>query len=169
MHQQVTCPSCSKRFRVPAHYVGRRVKCSKCEATFRIASPPQVEPETALPVEHDEMQVPPINEFDEPAPKKRRISTVIAFVMLGITVLFPIAVVALIVLGSVSEASEHRNARSGSSDFMGGSIVATENGTFEYKSRSQQKAERAGTMMGCLLYTSPSPRDRTRSRMPSSA
>ena len=27
----------------------------------------------------------------------------------------------------------------------------------------------AGTFQGCLLYTSPSPRDRTRSRMPSSA
>ena len=26
-----------------------------------------------------------------------------------------------------------------------------------------------GTFLGCLLYTSPSPRDRTRSRMPSSA
>ena len=26
-----------------------------------------------------------------------------------------------------------------------------------------------GAIMGCLLYTSPSPRDRTRSRMPSSA
>ena len=25
------------------------------------------------------------------------------------------------------------------------------------------------TILGCLLYTSPSPRDRTRSRMPSSA
>ena len=27
----------------------------------------------------------------------------------------------------------------------------------------------AGSLLGCLLYTSPSPRDRTRSRMPSSA
>ena len=27
----------------------------------------------------------------------------------------------------------------------------------------------AGELIGCLLYTSPSPRDRTRSRMPSSA
>ena len=27
----------------------------------------------------------------------------------------------------------------------------------------------AGSVIGCLLYTSPSPRDRTRSRMPSSA
>ena len=26
-----------------------------------------------------------------------------------------------------------------------------------------------GTILSCLLYTSPSPRDRTRSRMPSSA
>ena len=29
--------------------------------------------------------------------------------------------------------------------------------------------EGAGELIGCLLYTSPSPRDRTRSRMPSSA
>ena len=31
------------------------------------------------------------------------------------------------------------------------------------------KAERESRLKGCLLYTSPSPRDRTRSRMPSSA
>ena len=30
-------------------------------------------------------------------------------------------------------------------------------------------AENAGAARACLLYTSPSPRDRTRSRMPSSA
>ena len=29
--------------------------------------------------------------------------------------------------------------------------------------------KRPGMYIGCLLYTSPSPRDRTRSRMPSSA
>ena len=29
--------------------------------------------------------------------------------------------------------------------------------------------EEAELLVGCLLYTSPSPRDRTRSRMPSSA
>ena len=35
---------------------------------------------------------------------------------------------------------------------------------------AQVTIETNGTMlMGCLLYTSPSPRDRTRSRMPSSA
>ena len=32
-----------------------------------------------------------------------------------------------------------------------------------------QKVEKAAQEKGCLLYTSPSPRDRTRSRMPSSA
>ena len=31
------------------------------------------------------------------------------------------------------------------------------------------EAYEAGTPLSCLLYTSPSPRDRTRSRMPSSA
>ena len=32
-----------------------------------------------------------------------------------------------------------------------------------------QRCMAAAQMVGCLLYTSPSPRDRTRSRMPSSA
>ena len=33
----------------------------------------------------------------------------------------------------------------------------------------EQEQERGITITSCLLYTSPSPRDRTRSRMPSSA
>ena len=37
----------------------------------------------------------------------------------------------------------------------------------EMKQQAQQQAEQQA--MNCLLYTSPSPRDRTRSRMPSSA
>ena len=32
-----------------------------------------------------------------------------------------------------------------------------------------KEASDSGSLLGCLLYTSPSPRDRTRSRMPSSA
>ena len=35
--------------------------------------------------------------------------------------------------------------------------------------RSTQNFKIGGQKMPCLLYTSPSPRDRTRSRMPSSA
>ena len=34
---------------------------------------------------------------------------------------------------------------------------------------SEDHMEAVSTYNGCLLYTSPSPRDRTRSRMPSSA
>ena len=34
---------------------------------------------------------------------------------------------------------------------------------------SSARGERAGPLHGCLLYTSPSPRDRQKSRMPSSA
>ena len=40
------------------------------------------------------------------------------------------------------------------------------------KKKGQPKGRRNGFLeglTGCLLYTSPSPRDRTRSRMPSSA
>jgi len=37
------------------------------------------------------------------------------------------------------------------------------------KGMEQQKAEIEQLVSNCLLYTSPSPRDRTRSRMPSSA
>ena len=39
-------------------------------------------------------------------------------------------------------------------------------GTIEY---AQISVEKGAHLTGCLLYTSPSPRDRTRSRMPSSA
>ena len=38
-----------------------------------------------------------------------------------------------------------------------------------YKERRRKQIERVAMRKACLLYTSPSPRDRTRSRMPSSA
>ena len=44
--------------------------------------------------------------------------------------------------------------------------VANANGTKIYKGTN---ANFVGSVRPCLLYTSPSPRDRTRSRMPSSA
>ena len=37
------------------------------------------------------------------------------------------------------------------------------------RSQPRYRNQNAGRSQGCLLYTSPSPRDRTRSRMPSSA
>ena len=40
---------------------------------------------------------------------------------------------------------------------------------FEPSTRTQSSFELAGKRLGCLLYTSPSPRDRSLSRMPSSA
>ena len=48
--------------------------------------------------------------------------------------------------------------------FIGGLPLMTERGTFIING-----AERVIVNQICLLYTSPSPRDRTRSRMPSSA
>ena len=43
------------------------------------------------------------------------------------------------------------------------------NKSLEASDRSDGLALNIETYLGCLLYTSPSPRDRTRSRMPSSA
>ena len=40
---------------------------------------------------------------------------------------------------------------------------------FHYRWHDQKDANNAGTILPCLLYTSPSPRDRQKSRMPSSA
>ena len=157
MNIKVACPGCSKRFRVPTEYAGKRVKCPNCETKFAIASIPQESEEypeqtPPLPDSASPTPQPPIaTTTPATTPKKKRISTIVAFIMLGITVLFPIVVVGLVVLGSISEAAEQRKARSGSSDFPGGSIVATENGTFEYKSNSQKKAERAGTMVGIII------------------
>ena len=52
----------------------------------------------------------------------------------------------------------------------GKKIVVTGGGTGLGKSMATRFAELgADLVITCLLYTSPSPRDRTRSRMPSSA
>ena len=40
---------------------------------------------------------------------------------------------------------------------------------FDWKAERWNLVFALGAIIGCLLYTSPSPRDRTRSRMPSSA
>ena len=42
-------------------------------------------------------------------------------------------------------------------------------GDFDYPLPKKHIAQYPGKKRDCLLYTSPSPRDRTRSRMPSSA
>ena len=42
-------------------------------------------------------------------------------------------------------------------------------GFVDHKTELQERLARQGASVSCLLYTSPSPRDRTRSRMPSSA
>ena len=57
-------------------------------------------------------------------------------------------------------------------DFYHKEVVPKLIETFQYKNRMQvPKFEKIvlNMGMGCLLYTSPSPRDRQRSRMPSSA
>ena len=48
-------------------------------------------------------------------------------------------------------------------------IVALIREAQESKAPAQRAVDRWGDTYACLLYTSPSPRDRTRSRMPSSA
>ena len=50
--------------------------------------------------------------------------------------------------------------------FAGATFVVKYGGSFM---DSPDEAVRTGVARDCLLYTSPSPRDRTRSRMPSSA
>ena len=47
--------------------------------------------------------------------------------------------------------------------------LSRDNSGFENQRPRAQYLEYSSRSYGCLLYTSPSPRDRTRSRMPSSA
>ena len=47
--------------------------------------------------------------------------------------------------------------------------ILVESGERSKEIQALLKLEEIGNIRGCLLYTSPSPRDRTRSRMPSSA
>ena len=51
----------------------------------------------------------------------------------------------------------------------GGALTLVENFTYSDNITEQRIWKFANGDGGCLLYTSPSPRDRTRSRMPSSA
>ena len=48
-------------------------------------------------------------------------------------------------------------------------LLIVEHNNKELKAFTLNAATAASQIDGCLLYTSPSPRDRTRSRMPSSA
>ena len=48
-------------------------------------------------------------------------------------------------------------------------VAALAGGALGWLHRSQARRDRRGTLTPCLLYTSPSPRDTERSRMPSSA
>ena len=47
--------------------------------------------------------------------------------------------------------------------------IDQDEGLISIKSNDEEQIALSGTTRACLLYTSPSPRDRTRSRMPSSA
>ena len=48
-------------------------------------------------------------------------------------------------------------------------FLPTESGNFRIAVTSDERGMEHALLYVCLLYTSPSPRDRTRSRMPSSA
>ena len=65
-----------------------------------------------------------------------------------------------------------KNGATDASVMIGHSISETvnfRNKNLDESNRSDDLAFSINTYIGCLLYTSPSPRDRTRSRMPSSA
>ena len=77
--------------------------------------------------------------------------------------------------GDVSEVQIEGIPTSDANGLYGGTDDADNSGTLQYISIRHGGTnigsgnEINGLTMGCLLYTSPSPRDRTRSRMPSSA
>ena len=73
-----------------------------------------------------------------------------------------------VMLGSrdISKLEEWKNQNSGKTGSM---EEAAKHGNIIVLATKGSANEEAINIMGCLLYTSPSPRDRTRSRMPSSA
>ena len=55
-------------------------------------------------------------------------------------------------------------------DTNSNAIINVNKSDFElYMAQRKQREQRGDELRGCLLYTSPSPRDRSISRMPSSA
>jgi len=76
------------------------------------------------------------------------------------------------VMGMGEEAREEGNAECDRLEALGWKWISELNQHADPDIARNKKAydiSQAISILGCLLYTSPSPRDRTRSRMPSSA
>ena len=152
MENKIQCPSCPKSFRIIPSQVGKKSRCSHCGQVFKI---PDIftDDESADYDSILERTVPIVdaNVVQVKTKTKRKTSSVIAFLMLGVTILFPVSVVAMMVVGSIGIAQEQKREQANSTNIMGSSIVATENGLFEYKSASRKKAERAGSLIGLVI------------------
>jgi hypothetical protein len=71
----VTCPKCSKQSNVPDSNVGRRIRCSGCQAIFLAADESAPPPSPPLPPRRAAgppplpQQYDPAESFEEPAPE----------------------------------------------------------------------------------------------------
>lgn len=169
----IQCPKCGKQCRVSVQHAGKLVACPKCQTQFVVPStPPPIQVVHSRPIEterdklksHDVTQSEsefkadswmenPTFSLRSRKKKNWRFSTIIAFCMLGVTLLLPAAMGALFVVGSINTANKRAVEEENSIDWaFGSSIVVDDDGRIVgSKSKSQKQAEEAGTNLGILL------------------
>lgn len=165
MTSHLPCPNCGKPCRIKQEHAGKRVACPGCRSQFMIppATPPiapkQPSKQTSpIPIwtkstdaVHDAKST-PSQAVESPKRKQTRISTVIAFCMLGASVLFPITICGLTITGFVSAARRSAQEEANSMDLVfGDSLVFEPDGSVTSKSRTVKEAESAGTVIGIFL------------------
>lgn len=171
MSSHIPCPSCGKQCRILQEHAGKRVACPICKSPFTIPPEPpprtgseqparlpsyldlaanSTEKKTAKSTFNTKPNEIPIAQNREL--KRTKVSTILAFCMLGATLLFPIAIGTLIVTGMLRAANESAQEDANSLDIGGGSsIVFHPSGRVSSKSESMKEAQSAGTMIGIFL------------------
>lgn len=152
---QQKCPKCSSSLNVDERHLGKTVRCPKCSEVFVV--PPPLDRIVPPPVDTRLQQSSTLHPTQiaqragSVRRQKRRVSTILAFCMLGATILYPIGIVGMAIVGSVSAAKQAQVERTNSVDLpFGDSIVFGPNGVVG-KSASRKEAEQAGTFLGILI------------------
>lgn len=165
MTSHLNCPNCSKPCRIKPEHAGKRVACPSCKSQFLVTptAPPiaqikcsnqstRIEIATGNLDSADHEKSTNIQANKSHKRNRTKISTVLAFCMLGVSLIFPLVICGLIVMGFVSAARRSAQEETNSWDMgSGSSMVFESDGRVISKSKTVKEAEKAGTVIGIFL------------------
>ena len=150
------CPKCGSEFRYAPSISAYRIACEKCSHEFAVpplpVPPSPVQPSPSEPPRTTKGQSSKAAylTYLQTKLKSNRISTIIAFIMLGCTVLLPFAMAAVFVFSSISVARENSKTK-GIPLGPYGDRLEFGPGGFAGSTSSQREAKQAGQTLGILF------------------